>query len=164
MYETIVWATDGSGGADAALAEARRLAELTGARILAVHCDQRMTGRAGAWSVLPDEDDRRGRIRREVEAARHEGVPIDLVVVPSRRSPAETVTAVAAERDAQLIVCSTRGRRAVAAAALGSFTHRILRLAPCPVVVVPVLPARRRSPSLRGRREAGPIPVEAMTT
>lgn len=123
MYETILWATDGSDGADAALVEARRIARWTRARILAVHCDQRLTDRAGAWSVLPDEDVRRSRIERQIEALLREGVPIDLVVERSSHGVAESV-------------------------ALGGFTHRILRLAPCPVLVVPAVPARAR---LRGR-------------
>lgn len=159
MYETIVWATDGSEGADAALADARRIAELTHGRILAVHCDQRMIGRAGAWSVLPDEDDRRREIERQVDTLRQGGVPIDLVVERSYRGVAETVAAVAAQRAADLIVCGTRGRGAFAGAALGSFTHRILRLAPCPVVVVPMLPARVRSPSRRRVAERASVPT-----
>lgn len=145
MYQTIIWATDGSEGADIALAEAQRLAALTGAKILAVHCDQRIAVRGGAWSVRPDEADRRARIEHQVESLWREGVPIDLVIKRSHRDVADTVATLAAERAADLIVCGTRGRGRAAGAALGSFTHRMLRFAPCPVVVVPTTPGRVRS-------------------
>lgn len=162
MYETILWATDGSEGADAALVEARRIARWAHARILAVHCDQRLTGRAGAWSVFPDEDVRRSRIERQIEALRREGVPIDLTVERSSRGVAESVATAAAERGADLIVCGTRGRGPFAGA-LGGFTHRILRLAPCPVLVVPTLPARARLGG-RSRGAEHQRSVTALTT
>jgi nucleotide-binding universal stress UspA family protein len=143
MYETIVWATDGSEGAENALVEARRLAE-DGGRIVAVHCDQMLNGRAGGWSALVDEDDRRIRIRRQIEQLRREGLAIELVIRRSHQEAADAVAAVAAELDADVIVCGTRGLGALSAIFLGSVAQRLLHVATMPVLVVPERAARVR--------------------
>lgn len=135
MYETVIWATDGSEGADLALREARRLAE-TGARIVAVHCDQRLYGRAGAWPVLADEDDLRAKIGRQVDELRAEGVDIELDVRHSHREAADVVAEAAAELGADVIICGTRGHGPLTGAFLGSFTQRLLHIASCPVLAV----------------------------
>jgi nucleotide-binding universal stress UspA family protein len=136
MYETVIWATDGSDGADAALDEALRLTSLSGGHLVAIHSDQRLNGRAGGWPALADEDDLRLKIRRQVEELKKDGVDIDLVIRPSHREAADTVAAVAAALDADAIVCGTRGVSAFAGAFLGSFTQRLLHIAPCPVLAV----------------------------
>jgi nucleotide-binding universal stress UspA family protein len=136
MYETVMWATDGSEGADAALEEALRLAELSGGHIVAVHCDHRLNGRAGGWPAQADEDDRRLRIRGQVSDLEADGVPIDLVVRRSHREAADVVAGVAEELGADVIVCGTRGLGAFSGAFLGSFTQRLLHIAPCPVLAV----------------------------
>lgn len=136
MYKTVIWATDGSDGADAALVEARRLVDPRG-RIVAAHCDQRLNGRAAAYPVLADEDDRRSKIREQVAQLVREGFDSDLVVRRTHEQPAEAIAAVAREADAEVIVCGTRGHRAFAGAFLGSFTQHLLPIAPCPVLAVP---------------------------
>jgi nucleotide-binding universal stress UspA family protein len=137
MYERIIWATDGSEGANVALAEALRLAESSGSGVIAVHCDQRLDGRAGGWPALADEDDRRLQIRRQVRELQANGVDIDLVIRRSHQEAADTVAAVAAEFGGDLIVCGTRGLGAFGRFFLGSFTQRLLQIAPCPVLAVP---------------------------
>lgn len=137
MFKTLIWATDGSAGAEAALVEARRLAELSGAHIVAVHIDQRLAGRFGGWSTLADEEDRSLELRTKVAELKGEGVEIEYVVRHGRQFPADVVAAFAAELDADLIVCGTRGHGAIAGALLGSFTQHLLHVSPCPVLVVP---------------------------
>lgn len=63
------------------------------------------------------------------------GVPIEagLVVGPA----AGEIVQDAKNHQADLIVMASRGHGAVAKLLLGSVTERVLRLAPCPVVVVP---------------------------
>jgi nucleotide-binding universal stress UspA family protein len=136
MYETVIWATDGSDGSEAALREALRLTAPTG-RLVAVHCDQRMTGRAAGSPVLADEDDVRIAIRRRVKSLEADGVPVTLVVRQSHHEPADVVAAAAEEFEADVIVCGTRGQGAFAGALAGSFSHRLLHVARCPVLVVP---------------------------
>lgn len=135
MYKTVIWASDGSDGADAALREALRFAE-AGGRIVALHCDQRLNGRASAWPVLADEEDRRAKITCQVEELKGKGIEIELDVRRSHREAADVVAAAAAEHRADVIVCGTRGHSALTGAFLGSFTHRLLHIAPCPVLAV----------------------------
>ena len=136
MYKTVIWATDGSDEADAALVEARRLVNPNGG-IVAAHCDQLMSGRVMEWSAFPDEDDRRIKLRRQVSELRNDGIDVDLVVRRTHREPADVVAAIAQEFRGDIIVCGTRGRGAFSGTFLGSFTHRLLRAAHCPVLAVP---------------------------
>lgn len=135
MYDTLIWASDGSEGADLALREVRRLVQ-TGGHIVAVHCDQRLYGRAGTWPVLADEEDLRAKIGRQVDELRAEGVEIELDVRRSHREAADVVAEAAAELSADVIVCGTRGHGPLTGAFLGSFTQRLLHVAPCPVLAV----------------------------
>jgi len=146
MYKRIIWATDGTPGADAALEQALRLRELSGGRLIAVHCDQRLTGRTGPWSALVDEQDRRTKIGRQVDDLNLRGVPIELVVRRSHHEAADAVASVAAEQKADAIVCGTRGFGPITGAFLGSFTQRLLSVAPCPVLAVPVQKVVAREP------------------
>lgn len=135
MYETVVWATDGSERADGALREALRFTA-AGARIVAVHCDQRLYGRAGGVPVLADEDVLRTKLERRVEELEAEGIEIALDVRRTSRDAADVVAEAATEFHADVIVCGTRGQGALGAAFLGSFTQRLLHKAPCPVLAV----------------------------
>ena len=145
MFTTIIWATDGSRGADEALRAALELAQLGGGRVVAVHCDQRLTGRAGGWPAILDEDDRRVGIRDEIADLRRDGVMIDLIMRRSHREAADVVASIADELDADVIVCGTRGLGALGGLLVGSFTQRLLHIAPCPVLAVPVADAEETS-------------------
>ena len=136
MYKTVIWATDGSDGSEAALREALRLTA-PGGRLVAVHCDERMTGRAAGSPVVADEDDAQVSIRQRVKALEADGVPVTMVVRRSHHEPADVVAAVAVELEAEVIVCGTRGHGTFAGALARSFSHRLLHVARCPVVVVP---------------------------
>jgi nucleotide-binding universal stress UspA family protein len=74
--------------------------------------------------------------QRRCEAAR--GRPCCGRVVTHLRSevPAEEITHLASELDADLIVVGTHGRRGVRRLVLGSVAESVVRLAPCPVLVV----------------------------
>ena len=136
MYRTVMWASDGSPGADEALVAARGLASADDARLIAMHCDQRIYMR-GNWPYLPDEDDRLGQIEAQVASLQGDGIDAELVVRHTSRDAAEVAAEVAAEHGVDVIVCGTRGLGSLSGAVLGSFTQRLLHVAPCPVLVVP---------------------------
>lgn len=150
---TVIWATDGSHGAAAALEDALGLLR-AGIRLVAVHCDQR--GGAAGYPVPADEDETRLAIRRHVEELRAEGVRCELIVRRSQRAPADVVAAVAAELGGDLIVCGTRGLGALSGTVLGSFTQRLLHVAPCSILASQTggLPRPARSPEEQ-RTEVG---------
>jgi nucleotide-binding universal stress UspA family protein len=136
-YDTVVWATDGSTGADDALESVLDLAGGAPRRLIAVHCDHRLSGRAGSWPALADEEDVRSQIRKRVAELRGQGLHVELVIRVSHREPAEVVAAVASELGADLIVCGTRGSGTLSGLLVGSFSHRLLHAARCPVLAVP---------------------------
>jgi nucleotide-binding universal stress UspA family protein len=53
-----------------------------------------------------------------------------------RRNAAETIAEIASEVEADLVVVGTHGRRGVSRFLLGSVAEAVVRLAPCPVLVV----------------------------
>ena len=120
--------------------------------VLCGHRDQRLTGPPGAWPALPDEDDRRLRIRGQIEKLESESVDVDLVVRRSHRQAADVVAAIASEQDGDVIVCSTRGLGALSGTLLGSFTRRP-HVAPCPVLAVPETEKGERRPAPAEGRE-----------
>lgn len=143
MYTRLLWATDASEGAEAALQEALRLLA-PGGRLIAFHCDQRFAGgRAGGLPVVADEDERQRRLRDRVDELVADGVDAELVVGTTHHSPAHRIVQAAGETDVEAIVCGTRGFGAVHGALLGSVSRELLHHAHVPVVVVPPrVPAR----------------------
>lgn len=135
MFERIIWATDGSPGADAALTHVRRLAA-DGGRIVAVHCTQLLTGRAGGYPADPEDPEVLEKIRSQVAELQEAGYHVTLETHRAS-AVADIVAAVADDQEADLIVCGTRGLTALAGAVGGSVSHRLLHSAHAPVLVVP---------------------------
>jgi len=64
------------------------------------------------------------------------GLKIEIMV--SRGRPAHVIVEVAKEEHAELIIMKTHGTRGLEHAILGSVTDKVLRMAPCPVLVIPM--------------------------
>ena len=137
MFETIVWATDGSELADRALEHVRQLAEVHGSRIVAVHANELLTGRLGGASILADEPDIRKRIESQVEELRADGFDARLEVPTGSQGAAALVEQAAEDVDADLIVVCTHGRGIVTRAFMGSMARALCHRSRCPVLVVP---------------------------
>jgi nucleotide-binding universal stress UspA family protein len=139
MFNTVLWATDGSAAADRALPFAKELAGEDGSLIV-VHCNELFVGRAGGHPVRADEGDLQAKIGGQVAEARDDGFQATLkIVATGSRSPAHLIAEVAKEAEADVIVVGTRGHSAVVGLFLGSVTQRLLHVAPCPVLAVPPL-------------------------
>jgi nucleotide-binding universal stress UspA family protein len=138
-FETIVWATDGSEPANAALPYARSLVA-PGGRIVAVHCRELFEwGRAAGRPVPADEDDVEATILEQLAGLRSAGENIELEIVAGAAGRAAQVVADAArDLGADLVVVGTRGHSPIAGVLVGSVTQRLLHLAPCPVLAVPL--------------------------
>ena len=138
MFETIAWATDGSELADKALEQVRELAEIHSSRIVAVHANELLTGRAGGAPYLADEPDIREKIGRQVEELCAAGFDAKLEVRTGGQDVAKLVASAAEEVDADLIVVGTHGRGGVAAALMGSVARALCHTSHLPVLVVPL--------------------------
>jgi nucleotide-binding universal stress UspA family protein len=76
------------------------------------------------------------------EAARGRGYNASARTARADESVGKTITEVAREIDARLIVCGQRGRGAIASAVLGSVSHQLSAHAERPVLIAPHHPAR----------------------
>ena len=138
MFKMIMWATDSSSGAAQALPFAKGLAQADGARLIVVHVDEHVfgVGRGDGYSVNVDETEVKAAIQKQVDDLKREG--FDVVLQASRvwmGGAAHVIADIAKEQGADLIVAGTRGLGPVSG--LGSVTHRLVQIAPCPVLVVP---------------------------
>jgi nucleotide-binding universal stress UspA family protein len=146
MFTSIVWATDGSEHAERALPYVKELARAEGAAIAIVHVVERIEG--GGAVGLPrraDESEIQSQLEKMAAELSEEGFSVSLDIrgdVGAR--PAHEVVNVAREADADLIVVGSRGLSAIGGLLLGSVAHRLLHLAPCPVLVVPAERGQRR--------------------
>jgi nucleotide-binding universal stress UspA family protein len=137
MYSTLLWATDGSDGAELALQEALRLLA-PGGKLIAFHCDQRFVGsRVGGAPVLADEDERRTHLHTRVDELVADGIDAELVVETTNHSPAHAIVQAATEAKAEAVVCGTRGLGGLQGVLLGSVSKELVHHAHVPVVVVP---------------------------
>jgi nucleotide-binding universal stress UspA family protein len=137
MFKTIAWATDGSELADQALEHVRKLAEIHGSRIVAVHANEVFVGRAAGAPVLADEPDIREKIEGQVQELRDAGFDAELEVPTGSQHVASLVAHAADDIGADLIVVGTHGRGAVAGVLMGSVARGLCHSAHRPVLVVP---------------------------
>jgi nucleotide-binding universal stress UspA family protein len=145
MYERMLVAIDGSTTSDRALAEAIRLAKLTGARLRLLHViDVEAFGGAARGYVDP-HGAMFAALRRfadEVLAERQaraaaEGVGVETEVIDDEAGHVgEGIVADAERWGADLVVLGSHGRRGVRRLLLGSTAERVARLASVPVLLV----------------------------
>jgi nucleotide-binding universal stress UspA family protein len=145
MYERILVPVDGSATSDAGLAEAVKLARLTGARVQLLHVVDDMpfvlgtdgfgTMSADILGVMKEAGEAvLGRARTLVETS---GVPVETVLFDSLEGRlSERVASQALAWNANLIVLGTHGRRGVQRMVLGSGAEQIVRSSPVPVLLV----------------------------
>ena len=145
MYQRILVPVDGSPTSNAGLAEAIKLAKLTGAQVYVLHVVDEMpllmsgdgfAGMPGDVFALLKEAGQTvlDQARRTVHAA---GIPVEATLFDSlsgrlRDRVAEQVQAWGAD----VIVLGTHGRRGVGRMLLGSDAEQIVRTATVPVLLV----------------------------
>lgn len=141
---TILVSTDFSDFGDAGVAYACRLAEQTGARVLMLHVlDARppVNPLYAHYYPVPTpeqnrmaEEEARDALRARIPATLPDPDRVELLV--AQGAPAAEILRVAGERQVSLIVIATHGRTGLRRLALGSVAERVVREAPCPVLVV----------------------------
>lgn len=140
MFETIVWATDGSELADRALLHVTELAQLHRSKIVAVHANELLHGRYGGAPLLADEPDLQAKIESQVQGLCDAGFDASLEIRADGHDVPTLIATAAEDVGADLIVVGTHGHGGIAAAILGSVARGLCHAAHCPVLVVP--PAR----------------------
>ena len=138
MFKKIVWANDGSIMTERLLPVVRDLAEThAGAKVIVAHVQEHFS--IGRKPVL-DEDHRAldAALQRTVQDLTAEGVDAELSLAAARAGHAADVLAdLARDADADLIVAGSHGQGPVAGFFVGGFTIHLLKVASCPVLVVP---------------------------
>lgn len=139
MFKTIVWATDGSQSADKALPNVRSLAQESGAAVVVVHAVETFISSYSAYlPIYGDEDDIKAKIERQVEDLRSAGIDVSTIIHAGGIRPAHLIAEAARDTKADVIVVGTRGHTPLGGLMLGSVTQRLLHIAPCPVLAIPV--------------------------
>lgn len=147
-----------------ALRSAVAFAKQYGAEItlLSVVPDERTSFEYGEVEFLSLQKWRHERYERELRKVVdeiHADVPVHFLVRAGR--PFEEIVRAARSLNADVIVISTHGHRSAFASTLGSTSEKVIRYAPCPVIVV-----REKGPDLvpearheRENPQAAPQPV-----
>jgi nucleotide-binding universal stress UspA family protein len=140
MFKSIVWAADGSEHAEAAFPFVKELAKAGGAEVTIVHVVERVEGSGGVGPPRRvDEDKIQADLDKRASELSSEGIEASVEIrgdVGTR--PAHALVEIARQKNADLIVVGTRGLSVIAGLLLGSETQRLLHVAPCPVLAVPL--------------------------
>ena len=135
--KNILFATDFSFAADAAVPFATQIARRYGAKVYGVHVNSfdDYTGAApNAWAAMAEaaeketKEDAR-RLNEQLQGVEHE-------VVIGEGNIWEVVSNLIREKQIDLVVVGTRGRTGLGKVLLGSVAEQILRQAPCAVLTV----------------------------
>jgi nucleotide-binding universal stress UspA family protein len=142
---TILVPTDFSTYAEHALQEALTIAARDQARVLLLHVLPFLTFPwVDEWSLARPQFEE--MIQRDAEQqlqtmAAQQTVPMETRVLWG--DPATTICEVAHTRPCELIVMSTHGRTGLAHVFIGSVAERVVRYAPCAVLIVRAFPGHQ---------------------
>jgi nucleotide-binding universal stress UspA family protein len=138
MFKKIIWATDGSAGADHALGYARDLARAYGAELVLVHGEEMSSGRSSiGFTRRVDEEDLEAKVKRQAAELAASGIAVSVKIMEGHAPAATLIAEVAQDIGADAVVVGTRGHTPLTGLLLGSVTDRLLHILHCPVLVVP---------------------------
>jgi nucleotide-binding universal stress UspA family protein len=135
--QSVIVALDGP-ESERALPAAQELATQFLSRIVIVHVNQLVPGaRGGRFPLHADEDKRVARLHEVLAELRSQGFDADLELSTTSLGDPATIIARAAERHgAGTIVVAGRHHAPLVRALTASVSRRLVRSAPCPVLVV----------------------------
>jgi universal stress protein A len=138
--------TDFSEHAQEAFLHAAAIARWSGAELIVLHIVEKFMDHSLVYSdVWPfhkpirqyyKELEERTAARLEAKVNEHVGSGVAFRVIVTTGTPAVEIVSVAEREGVDLMVIATHGRGGIAQALLGSTTDRVLRKAPCPVLVI----------------------------
>lgn len=141
MFKRILVPLDGSPTSNKALVAALELARERGSLVRLVHSVDDyiyFTGYEYAGDVLKYTRGYGEKVLKDgSDIAASAGVPVEVRLLESRgQRLGDEIAEQAREFGADLVVVGTHGRRGVGRALLGSGAEQVIRVAPCPVLVV----------------------------
>jgi nucleotide-binding universal stress UspA family protein len=140
MVKHIIWATDGSPTTRREYPVVEDLARSSGGKVIVAHAGE-MVSSEKAGIFVDSTEVLQATLERTVQDLKDAGLDAELALVKaSPGNAAESIAELAELAEsigADVVVAGNRGYGAVAALFLGSFTFRLLQIAPCPVLVVP---------------------------
>jgi nucleotide-binding universal stress UspA family protein len=137
MSKRVVLGLDGSQDSMRAIPYAVEQAG-DGGKIVVVHVRELLVGRAGGLPLAVNEDEIEAGVRRQVDDLKSAGIASELKLISAvAGGPAHVIADVAREVNADVIIVGTRGHRQIASLIIGSVTHKLLHMTPCPVLAVP---------------------------
>jgi nucleotide-binding universal stress UspA family protein len=134
MVREIVVGADFSSDSRRAVAYAGELAKALDARLTVAHVDEKAAFVPGSDLALAEQLSDRSNIEAVVAELVDRDVRARGIVRPG--IPGQGLCDLAREEQADLLVVGTQGRSCLANVILGSVVERVLRDAPCPVLVV----------------------------
>lgn len=137
MFTTILVASDGSDTADHIVAIAQSLAKRDRSKVVVAHVNELMVMRGGAQPVHIDEDVLQHKVRLQVADLKAAGLDAEVHMQSTVGKAARSIAEMARECHADLIVAGAGKHGPLADFVLGTAGQRMIRLAPCPVLVVP---------------------------
>jgi nucleotide-binding universal stress UspA family protein len=139
MFNTIVWATDGSNTADHALRWVVELARANDATVVVAHAEEFVVGYGVSAPVRVDNADTHERLEAQVAGLRAAGIDTRLELRTCAAGQTATcISEIADEAYADLVVVGTTGHSRLGGLVVGSVTQRLLRSGHRPVLAVPV--------------------------
>ena len=133
----ILFATDFSTAAEAALPFAIQIAQRYGAKVYGVHVngfDGYTGGLPNTWAAMAEAAEK--ETKEDAERLDEQLKGIEHEVVISEGEIWEVMSNLIKQKEIDLVVLGTHGRTGLGKAILGSVAEQILRQAPCPVLTV----------------------------
>jgi nucleotide-binding universal stress UspA family protein len=137
MLKKIIWATDGSPTMESEYPVAKDLAESSRAKLIVAHAGE-MVSSDQAGIFVDSTEALQAILERTTDDLKRAGLDAELALVKATQSnAAQRIADLAHDSGADMVIVGNRGQGPVAAIFLGSFTFRLLQIAPCPVLIVP---------------------------
>ncbi len=150
MFARVLVATDFAPSAEAAWTRALELARVHGSELLLLHVYVELPAYpdiAAAVEVQRIYEEQRQWVQRALDerVALAAGAGVRARAVLRVGPPADTICQTAADERCDLIVVGTHGHHGLERLVLGSVAERVVRDAPCPVLVVKTPPVEQRA-------------------
>jgi len=137
QLKNIIFATDFSPAASAALPFAGSIAKHFGSNLFAVHArtpENYALPATEVWPIANEQLEKETASLKTELQENYSSIPAEIITVEG--GVVTVIDTTAKEKNADLVVLGTNGRRGIGKFFLGSVAEEVLRKAPCPVLTV----------------------------